>query len=211
MAVITPLVELCFKSVAEHLEYNSEAIKVLPIDVTERLIAFMVDRLHPRHLVMTQTRAIKIKLDKQKRSCTFRFLLHGTVAQAIQQIYEKTEDGSGLVGVEYYGLYQPAGSFRKARWLQENKTLSYYDIDPCDVLDFKTKETTIKIKFLGPWEKVVHPLHISTLDKTVKTFIVDESKPVSEIAKDIARKLGLKNAEEFSLKRQQQEEEDGGV
>ena len=58
---------------------------------------------------------------------------------------------------------------------------------------------------------MVHPLHISTLDKTVKTFIVDESKPVSEIAKDIARKLGLKNAEEFSLKRQQQEEEDGGV
>lgn len=109
---VPSLVELCFQSIAEHLEYNSNAIKVLPIDLTERLIAFMVDRLHPRHLVMTQTRAIKIRLIKQKRSCTFRFLLHGTVAQAIQQIYEKTEVDGGL-GVENYGLFQPAG-FQKS-------------------------------------------------------------------------------------------------
>ena len=124
---IPSLVELCYQSIAEHLEYNSDAIKVLPIDLTERLIAYMVDRLHPRHLVMTQTRAVKIRLLKQKRSCTFRFLLHGTVASAIQQIYEKTEDGS--VGVQQYGLFQPAGAFRRARWLQEDKSLSYYDID----------------------------------------------------------------------------------
>lgn len=55
----------------------------------------------------------------------------------------------------------------------------------------------------------MHPLHVSTLNNTMKTFIVDESKPVSEIAKDIARKLGLKNAEEFSLKRLQQGDQDG--
>jgi N-terminal or F0 domain of Talin-head FERM len=131
---IPSLVELCFQSVAEHLEYNSDAIKVLPLDLTERLIAFMVDRLHPRHLVMTQTRAIKIRLIKQKRSCTFRFLLHGTVGHAIQQIYEKMEDGT--VAVHHYGLFQPAGAFRRARWLQEDKSLSYYDIDPSVCLRF---------------------------------------------------------------------------
>lgn len=209
---IPSLSELCFQSIAEHLEYNSNAIRALPIDLTERLISFMVDRLHPRHLVMTQTRAIKIRLIKQKRSCTFRFLLHGTVAQAIHQIYEKTEVDGGL-DVQQYGLFQPAGAFRRARWLQEDKTLSYYDVDPTDVLDFKTKESTIKIKFLGPWEKVVHPLHLSNINKTVKTFVVDESKTVSEIAKDIARKLGLRNAEELSLKRftNQEEEDDVGV
>lgn len=125
---IPSLVELCYQSIVEHLNYNSNAIKVLPPDLTERLIAYMVDRLHPRHLVMTQTRAIKIRLIKQKRSCTFRFLLHGTIGHAIQQIYEKTEDGS--VGVQQYGLFQPAGAFRRARWLQEDKSLSYYDIDP---------------------------------------------------------------------------------
>ena len=128
MTTIPSLVELCYQSIAENLEYNSNAIKVLPPDLTERLIAFMVDRLHPRHLVMTQTRAIKIRLIKQKRSCTFRFLLHGTVGSAIQQIYEKTEDGS--VGVQQYGLFQPAGAFRRAKWLQEDKSLSYYDVDP---------------------------------------------------------------------------------
>lgn len=201
------MVELCYQSIAEHLEYNSDAIKVLPIDLTERLIAYMVDRLHPRHLVMSQTRAIKIRLIKQKRSCTFRFLFHGTIRHAIQQIYEKTEDGS--VGVQQYGLFQPSGPFRRARWLQEDKSLSYYDIDTNDILDFKAKETTIKIKFLGPWEKVVHPLHLSNIDKTVKTFVVDESKSVGEIAKDIGIKLGLPNINELSLKRLQQEDDVG--
>jgi len=205
---IPTLVELCYQSISEHLEYNSDAIKVLPLDLTERLIAYMVDRLHPRHLEMSQTRAIKIRLTKQKRSCTFRFLLHGTIGQAIQQIYEKTEDGS--VGVQQYGLFQSAGAFRRARWLQEDKSFSYYDIDTNDVLDFKSKESTIKIKFLGPWEKVVHPLHLSNIDKTVKTFIVDESKTVGEIAKDIGTKLGLPNINEVSLK-QQCEEDDVGV
>jgi hypothetical protein len=206
---IPSLVELCYQSVAEHLEYNSDAIKVLPIDLTERLIAYMVDRLHPRHLVLTQTRAIKIRLIKQKRSCTFRFLFHSTVAHAIQQIYEKTEDGS--VAVQQYGLFQAEGAFRRARWLQEDKSLSYYDIDPSDVLDFKAKETTIKIKFLGPWEKVVHPLHLSNIDKTAKTFVVDDSKSVGDIAKDIGAKIGLRNAAELSLKIQQEEDDDVGV
>lgn len=76
-----------------------------------------------------------------------------------------------------------------------------------DVLDFKLKETTIQIKFLGPWEKVVHPLHLSNIDKTVKTFVVDESKTVGEIAKDIGTKLGLRNADELSLKRLQAEDD----
>lgn len=205
---IPSLVELCYQSIADHLQYNSDAIKVLPVDLTERLIAFMVDRLHPRHLVVSQTRDIKIRLIKQKQTRTFRFLLHGSIRLAIQQIFEKTEDGS--VGVQQYGLFQPAGAFRRARWLQEDKSLSYYDIDPAsDVLDFKAKETTIKIKFLGPWEKVVHPLHLSNIDKTHKTFVVDESKTVGEIAKDIGIKLGLPNADELSLKRQQEEDDVG--
>lgn len=56
----------------------------------------------------------------------------------------------------------------------------------------------------------MHPLHLSNIDKTVKTFIVDESKTVGEIAKDIGIKLGLRNADELSLKRQQ-EEDDGTI
>lgn len=55
----------------------------------------------------------------------------------------------------------------------------------------------------------MHPLHLSNIDKTVKTFVVDESKTVGEIAKDIGTKLGLRNADELSLKRQQ--EEDDGI
>ena len=58
-------------------------------------------------------------------------------------------------GVENFGLFQPAtGAFRNARWLKEEEALSLYDIDPNDVLDFKSKTTVVKLSFLGPWEKV---------------------------------------------------------
>ena len=54
----------------------------------------------------------------------------------------------------------------------------------------------------------MHPLHLSNIDKTFKTFVVDESKIVGEIAKDIGIKLGLRNGDELSLKKQ---EEDDGI
>eukprot|EP01113_Clastostelium_recurvatum_P003589 TRINITY_DN1156_c0_g1_i1.p1 TRINITY_DN1156_c0_g1~~TRINITY_DN1156_c0_g1_i1.p1 ORF type:complete len:1044 (+),score=272.67 TRINITY_DN1156_c0_g1_i1:98-3229(+) len=209
---VPTLAELCQLSVAQHMDLHSEAIRSLPIDLMDKLISFMLDMLHPRFLTQTQTRPLKIRLVRHNRTVTFRCLSHGTVAQAIQQIYERseTEDSipgasgsAGVYDVNSFGLFQPAGSFHKARWLKEDEALSFYDIDPSDQLDFKLKSTVLKLSFLGPWEKVVHPLHLATLDTTMKTFVVDESKTVAQIAQDIARKLGIKHREEFSLKLQQ--------
>jgi hypothetical protein len=55
-----------------------------------------------------------------------------------------------------------------------------------DVVDYKIKQTLLKVQFLGPWP-------------TVKTFIVEESKTVGELSLEIGRKIGIRNPEEFSF------------
>ena len=44
-------------------------------------------------------------------------------------------------------------------------------------------------------------LKIQLMDETVKAVLIDSSKPVSHIIKTIGEKLGLKNSEEFSLRK----------
>eukprot|EP01132_Coremiostelium_polycephalum_P004076 gene4076-5102_t len=143
------------------MEYNNEDLQRIPLSLIEKMINFMVSKLHPNHL--------SFKID-----------------EIIHQIYERL-----------------AGSFRNARWLKIDKTLAFYEIDSNETLEFKNTKTVLKIRFNGPWERVVHPLHQSApvlLDETIKTFIVDESKTVSEISQELARKLCLKSPEELSLK-----------
>eukprot|EP01117_Protostelium_nocturnum_P005741 TRINITY_DN206_c0_g2_i1.p1 TRINITY_DN206_c0_g2~~TRINITY_DN206_c0_g2_i1.p1 ORF type:complete len:980 (+),score=360.30 TRINITY_DN206_c0_g2_i1:1404-4343(+) len=134
--------------------------------------------------------ALKIRLISQGRLVTFRFKLHGTVSDTLQMIQEKvrSDDPNKLL---HYGLFQRGNKFRNNRWLDGRKTLSYYDLKPGDVLDFRTKQTLIKIQFLGPWT-------------TVKTLIVDESKTVAELSREIGEKLEVRNPEEFSLQIQRE-------
>ncbi len=67
-----------------------------------------------------------------------------------------------------------------------------------DILDFKIKQTLLKVQFLGPWP-------------TVKTFIVDESKTVAELTLEIGKKLAIKNPEEFSLQVVREYDKDEGI
>jgi len=52
----------------------------------------------------------------------------------------------------------------------------------------QTKEREIKVKFP---------------DKSVKSFVVDEGKSVDDLTHEIASKVGIKNTEEFSLQREE--------
>ena len=77
-------------------------------------------------------------------------------------------------------------------WLNKEKTLSYYDLKPGDIIEYKIKHTLMKIQFLGPWP-------------TVKTFLLDESKTVGDLSIDIASKLSIPNSHEFSLQKEGEE------
>eukprot|EP01133_Synstelium_polycarpum_P001346 gene1346-1540_t len=253
---VPTLVELCFIAIMERMEYNNEDLQRIPLNLVEKLISFMVARLHPTDMSV-QTRPIKIRLVRQTRCITMRFSIYSHIDKVIHQVYERVvseekrdffekslqrrlstisnssllpnsdttssvddeaaaidEDSQRFVSswgaIENYGLFQQAGQFRNACWLKLDRTLADYDIDPNETLEFKNTKSVLKIKFYGPWERVVHPLHQSTLlDETVKTFIVDGSKTVSEISQELARKLALRYPEELSLKRQTADEDVG--
>ena len=88
-------------------------------------------------------------------------------------------------------------------WLNQDRTLEYYNIKSDDKLLYKIKD---------------RPLRVRTLDGSIKTLLIDESQTVAEITKVVCAKIGgllfcklqvtkfmmysfvgLHNPEEFSL------------
>jgi hypothetical protein len=68
--------------------------------------------------------ALQIKINLPNNSTkTFKFPPDISVAEVIKEIQAKTE-----LGGADHGLYQRATKGKKARWLQPNRTLRFYDI-----------------------------------------------------------------------------------
>eukprot|EP00002_Diphylleia_rotans_P006509 TRINITY_DN1586_c0_g2_i1.p1 TRINITY_DN1586_c0_g2~~TRINITY_DN1586_c0_g2_i1.p1 ORF type:complete len:1874 (-),score=553.08 TRINITY_DN1586_c0_g2_i1:211-5832(-) len=101
-----------------------------------------------------------------------------TVQDALAITQEKAN-----VPVGIYGLFLKAED-GTGKWLKEEKTLLFYDLKSNDVVEFRKKQ---------------RPLRIKMLDETIKTVIVDESQPVVDVVRQIAKKIGLGNADEYSL------------
>jgi len=112
---------------------------------------------------------------------TLRFSPDMSIQEVCTHIFEKTNEG----GADH-GLYQPNIEGKQtAKWLSMEKTLAYYDINTdSHPLDYKKKHRPQKIKLL---------------DDTIKTQLVDESTSVSDIIAGIAKKMGIKNPEEYSF------------
>ncbi|PRP77561.1 actin binding protein [Planoprotostelium fungivorum] len=186
------LVDLCLGSVITEegfVTLHTDAIKALPVELIQRFLSFTVKTVQSK--LLTAEIPLKIKL-RHNRLITFRFKLHGTVADTIREVFDKavrTETNSSEINK--YGLFQRGTKFCSNRWLDPCRTLSHYDLKPGDVLDFRTMYTLLRVQFLGPWT-------------TVKTFIIDESKTVAELTREIGEKLEVSNPEEFSLQIQRE-------
>eukprot|EP01132_Coremiostelium_polycephalum_P010257 gene10257-12581_t len=124
--------------------------------------------------------SLKINIIGTNTVKTLRFSPEMTVQEACSHIREKTNEGGDDHGLFEKGIEGKTSS----RWLLNNKTLQYYDINNDSILDYKKKHRPQKIKLL---------------DETIKTQLIDESTSVSEIVSGIARKMGIKNPEEYSL------------
>ncbi|EFA77155.1 filopodin [Heterostelium album PN500] len=124
--------------------------------------------------------SLKINLVGTNTTKTFRFSPEMTVAEVCSQIREKTGEGG-----EDHGLFQQGIDGKSvSRWLSNEKSLQFYDINADSVLDYKKKHRPQKIKLL---------------DETIKTQLIDESTTVSDIVANIGKKMGIKNPEEYSL------------
>eukprot|EP01119_Soliformovum_irregulare_P014991 TRINITY_DN4169_c0_g1_i1.p1 TRINITY_DN4169_c0_g1~~TRINITY_DN4169_c0_g1_i1.p1 ORF type:complete len:889 (-),score=215.13 TRINITY_DN4169_c0_g1_i1:222-2888(-) len=185
---VPSLSSLCMNVVARtenFIQLNGDAMRDLPVEVLRDLLAIVVRTVQTKsasHVI-----PLKIRLMKQNRLVTSRFLLHGSISQTVSEIFEKNgiADGSGEKE-DSYGLFQTAGAFHGNRWLRDDRTLSFYGLKPGDVLEFKPKKGMIKVHFWGPWS-------------TLKTLLVDESRTVAELTNEMGPKLGFSAIEEFSL------------
>lgn len=133
---------------------------------------------------------IKISLVAEKTTKVIRFTENMSVHEACKVIQEKTS-----IGGKDHGLFKPSPEADKSsvgQWLRPEKTLEFYDITTNDILEYKKKHDIIKIRMV---------------DETLKTILIDTSLPAVEVVEFIAKKIGLKNPEEFSL----QEEQRSGV
>lgn len=73
-------------------------------------------------------------------------------------------------------------------WLESGRNLGYYLLRNHDLLEYRRKLRTLRVRML---------------DGAVKTILVDDSQPVSQLMVVICTKIGITNHEEYGLVREE--------
>ena len=81
---------------------------------------------------------------------------------------------------------------KKGVWLEPVRNLDYYILRNGDLLEYRKKLRTLRVKML---------------DGTLKTMLVDDSQPVANLMVVICTRIGITNHDEYSLVRDTTEEE----
>lgn len=77
-------------------------------------------------------------------------------------------------------------------WLESGRNLGYYLLRNHDVLEYRRKTRTLRVRML---------------DGAVKTILVDDSLPVSQLMIVICTKIGITNHEEYGLVREETDQQ----
>lgn len=89
-----------------------------------------------------------------------------------------------------YGLFISDEQNQQGVWLENGRTLGYYILHNQDTLEYRRKLRTLRVRML---------------DGAVKTILVDDSQPVSQLMVVICTKIGITNHEEYGLVREDNE------
>lgn len=89
-----------------------------------------------------------------------------------------------------YGLFISDEQNQQGVWLEAGRTLGYYILHNQDMLEYRRKVRTLRVRML---------------DGAVKTILVDDSQPVSQLMVVICTKIGITNHEEYGLVREDNE------
>jgi len=76
---------------------------------------------------------------------------------------------------------------KKGVWLEPGRNLDYYILRNGDLLEYRRKLRTLRVRML---------------DGTLKTMLVDDSQPVANLMVVICTKIGITNHDEYSLVRE---------
>lgn len=136
------------------------------------------------------TLALKIHIVEQNVRKMMQFDPSTMVFDACRIIREKITEAN-LGQAKDYGLFLP-GEEGSGVWLEAGRNLSYYILRDQDVLEYRRKIRTLKVRML---------------DGSIKTLLVDDSQPVSQLMVVICTKIGIMNHDEYSLVRENEQEE----
>ncbi|RWS31093.1 talin-1-like protein [Leptotrombidium deliense] len=134
------------------------------------------------------TLSLKISIVENNSVKTMQFDPSMLVQAACKHIRDKLAETSNIgQQVADYGLFLTDEDPKKGVWLEPGRSLEYYLLRNGDVLEYKRKMRTLKVRML---------------DGTVKTVLVDDSQPVANLMVVICTKIGITNHDEYSLVRE---------
>lgn len=91
-----------------------------------------------------------------------------------------------------YGLFLSDDDNKQGVWLESGRNLGYYLLRNHDVLEYRRKLRTLRVRML---------------DGAVKTILVDDSQIVSQLMVVICTKIGITNHEEYGLVREENDQQ----
>ncbi|VDP00643.1 unnamed protein product, partial [Soboliphyme baturini] len=92
-----------------------------------------------------------------------------------------------------YGLFLADEDPTKGVWLENGKSLEYYLVRSGDLLEYRKKIRTLKVRML---------------DGSTKTMLVDDSQPIGQLMIAVCSRIGITNHDEYSLVRELPPEEE---
>lgn len=106
--------------------------------------------------------------------------------------YFFTQSNLNLRAASEYGLFLSDEDNKQGVWLESGRNLGYYLLRNHDILEYRRKLRTLRVRML---------------DGAVKTILVDDSQPVSQLMVVICTKIGITNHEEYGLVREEFEQQ----
>lgn len=137
------------------------------------------------------TLSLKVSVVDKNVIKTMQFEPSTMVYDACRIIREKISEAN-LGQPKDYGLFLADEDPKKGVWLEQGRSLEYYLLRSGDLLEYKRKMRTLRVRML---------------DGSVKTLLVDDSQVIANLMVVICTKIGITNHDEYSLVRDLPEEE----
>ncbi|XP_058461814.1 talin-2 isoform X3 [Malaya genurostris] len=142
-----------------------------------------------RHQGRMSTLSLRISLEGGRVTKTIQFDPNTTVFDACRIIKDKFAEAVQGQAQEF-GLFLADEDTRQGVWLEPARNLGYYLLRNHDLLEYRRKHRNLRVRML---------------DGAIKTILVDDSQPVSQLMVVICTKIGITNHEEYGLVREDPE------
>ncbi|XP_076679087.1 talin_middle and talin-RS domain-containing protein rhea isoform X2 [Andrena cerasifolii] len=136
--------------------------------------------------------SLRISIPEKNATKMMQFDPSTSVYDACRIIREKLAEASNMGQPKDYGIFLADEDVKKGVWLEPGRNLDYYLLRNGDLLEYRRKLRTLRVRML---------------DGTLKTLLVDDSQPVANLMVVICTKIGITNHDEYSLVRELGDEE----